>query len=291
MSIIKSDRLTVEVDEIGSSLSSIIDNQSGSQYIWQGDEKSWTGHDVTIFPFVGRLKDGFYTVDGKKYFMPPHGLCREHNFAIEDKSQSHIAHVFRYDEDTLKVYPYKFKLTVQHSVNGCEYVKTMTVTNIDDKEIYYSLGGHPAMSVIEHDGDTKQNAIVFPREIAPNNYYLDEVGHYITKKAKYASFKELSCAKELMKQLKTVILTDEKFVALELRRSDGVKFQFAFDEPPALAFWSHPDSGAYYCVEPWWGVPDFAEPTRELKDKELIQKLAVGESRQYSFSIKFIRED
>ena len=40
-----------------------------------------------------------------------------------------------------------------------------------------------------------------------------------------------------MKQLKTVILTDEKFVALELRRSDGVKFQFAFDEPPALAFW------------------------------------------------------
>jgi galactose mutarotase-like enzyme len=46
------------------------------------------------------------------------------------------------------------------------------------------------------------------------------------------------------------------------------------------------DSGAYYCVEPWWGIPDFADPARELKDKELIESLAVGESRKYTFSIE-----
>ena len=102
--------------------------------------------------------------------------------------------------------------------------------------------------------------------------------------------KELSCSKKTMQKLKTLIFTDENFDSLELIRPDGVTFKFEFSNPSALAFWSHPTSGAYYCVEPWWGVPDFANPTRELKDKELMEKLAVGESRQYKFSIEVGRK-
>ncbi|MDE6870039.1 MAG: hypothetical protein K2J75_04855, partial [Clostridia bacterium] len=102
----------------------------------------------------------------------------------------------------------------------------------------------------------------------------------------YQQLDRLSCSKFVMRSLKTLILTDENFDGLELQRPDGVNFKFEFSNPSALAFWSHPTSGAYYCVEPWWGVPDFASPARELKDKELIEKLAIGESRQYTFSIE-----
>ncbi|MDE6474852.1 MAG: hypothetical protein K2L70_07130 [Clostridia bacterium] len=285
MSIIYSDELKVKIDEVGSSLLSI-ENEDGLECIWQGDEASWTGHDVTIFPFVGRLKDGYYTVDNVEYYIPSHGICRRHNFTVASKQSDSVTHIFKWDEETLEVYPFKFELTIEHRVESAKYIKTMTVKNVDDKEIYYGIGGHPAMNVVTERGDTANNFVVFNRQIAPNNYYLDEAGHFIEKKDKYQQLDKLSCAKSTMRSLKTLIFTDEKFDGLELQRPDGVTFKFEFSNPSALAFWSHPTSGAYYCVEPWWGVPDFASPARELKDKELIEKLAPGESRQYVFSIE-----
>ena len=285
MSIIYSDRLKVKIDEVGSSLLSMQD-EDGLECIWQGDEKSWKGHDVTIFPFVARLKDGFYTVDGEEYYIPSHGIVRRHNFEIASKSADSLTHIYRYDEDSIEVYPYKFELTIEHKVEGAKYIKTMTVKNLDDKEIYYGIGGHPAMKVVSDKGDTANNYVVFRRPISPNNYYLDEAGHFIEKKDAYETFQKFSCTKKTMQKLKTLIFTDADFDSLELRRGDGVTYKFEFSKPTALAFWSHPTSGAYYCVEPWWGVPDFANPTRELKDKELIERLGIGESRQYTFSIE-----
>lgn len=289
MSIIYSDKLKVKIDEVGSSLLSMQD-EDGLECIWQGDEKSWTGHDVTIFPFVARLKDGYYTVDGEEYYIPSHGICRRHNFEIASKSADCVTHVYKWDEDTLEVYPYKFELTIEHKVEDSKYIKTMTVKNLDDKEIYFGIGGHPAMNVVEQKGDTANNYVVFKKPINPNNYYLDEAGHFIEKKDAYETLKELSCSKSTMQKLKTLIFTDSNFDGVELKRPDGVTFKFEFSNPTALAFWSHPTSGAYYCVEPWWGVPDFSNPTRELKDKELIEKLSVGESRQYRFSIEIERK-
>lgn len=285
MSVIFSDKIRVEIDEVGSSLLSIQDNE-GKEYLWQGDEKSWTGRDITIFPFVARLKDGYYTADGKRYDMPTHGFCRNHKFEIASKSDNEVVHTYTFDEHTLAVYPYKFKLEISHKVEGAKYTKTMKVTNLDGKEIYYCLGGHPAMSVILEDGDTKNNEIVFEREIKPNCYILDEAGHFILSKQSFPPTKSLSCSKEIMKEYATLILTDEVFDKLQLKRGDGVAFDFSFDNPPILAFWSHPDSGAYYCVEPWWGLPDFYEPIRDIKQKTFVQKLEIGKSKNYSFSLE-----
>ena len=285
MSVINSDKLRVEIDEVGSSLLSIKDSD-GREHLWQGDEASWTGRDVTIFPFVGRLKDGYYTVGGEKYNMPAHGICREHKFAVADKSQERVVHSFEWDEETFKVYPFKFVLTVEHKVEGARYVKTMTVKNVDSKDIYFSLGGHPAMSVVQESGDTAVNEIVFDGEISPNVYLLDEVGHFIEKKQSFGRLEKIKCDKATMKELKTIILTDGVFESLQLKRPDGVVYKFDLGKPPVLAFWSHEDSGAYYCVEPWWGIPDFADPIRELKDKAHIEKLKVGQSQSYSFSIE-----
>ncbi|MDE5549684.1 MAG: aldose 1-epimerase family protein, partial [Clostridia bacterium] len=64
MSIIKSDTLCVEINEVGSTLESFFDVINQKELLWQGSEDSWTGKDVTIFPFVARLKDAYYTVDG-----------------------------------------------------------------------------------------------------------------------------------------------------------------------------------------------------------------------------------
>ncbi len=287
MSVIKSDKLTVKIDECGSSLTSFYDEVKDVELLWQGSEDSWTGQDVTIFPFVGRLKDGFYTVDGIEYHMPAHGLCRTHTFDIVGKTNNSVTHSFGWDEDTLTSYPYKFQLNVEHIVEGAKYIKKMTVKNLDVKDMYFGIGGHPAMQVpVDKDGDTEESNIVFAKKLNVENYFLDDAGHYIERRGEFGSFESFSCSKDTMKKYKTLIFTGEEFRSASLKRPDGIEVEFEFSAPPALAFWSHPDCGGYYCVEPWWGIPDFADTVRELKDKELIQKLAAGESREYIFSIE-----
>ncbi|MDE5616467.1 MAG: hypothetical protein K2I78_01610, partial [Clostridia bacterium] len=256
----------------------------------QGSEDSGTGKDVTIFPFVVRLKDGYYTVNGEKYSMPTHGLCCEHNFEIESVSSSRVEHKFLWSDETLKYYPYKFDLRVIHEVVKDKYIKTMQVKNLGDSEMYFMLGGHPAIALTCKDCcDTSDNYIDFPEIIDPSNYYLDEAGHFIAYLDKIGKFKRLYCDKALMKKYATLIFADENFQSLRLVKGDGKTLDFTLNDPPVLAFWSHPENGEYFCVEPWWGIPDAVEAKREIKEKERINALGAGEVFEYSFAIEINR--
>ena len=61
-----------------------------------------------------------------------------------EKTDKSITFELLWSEDTLKVYPYKFSLKLSYELleNGvkCSY----NVTNLDDKKIYFQIGGHPA---------------------------------------------------------------------------------------------------------------------------------------------------
>ena len=290
MSIIKSNTLCVEINEVGSTLESFCDLNGNTELLWQGSEDSWTGKDVTIFPFVARLKDEYYTVNGVKYTMPLHGLCVDHKFEIDSISQSRVEHKFVWNDESLKHYPYKFDLRVIHEVVGDKYIKTMRVTNVGDETMYFMLGGHPAIALTSKgDCDTSDNYIQFSKQMCPKNYYLNEVGHFITHYGDIDGFDRLYCDKALMKKYKTLILADEKFEDIQVVRGDGIKLAFDLNCPPILAFWSHPDKGEYICVEPWWGIPDFVEPKREIKEKERINSLDAGETFEYSFAIEIQR--
>ena len=290
MSVIKSDTLSVEINEIGSTLESFYDKKREKELLWQGSEDSWTGKDVTIFPFTARLKDAYYTVDGVKYDMPLHGLCVDYDFEIEKRSESMVEHKFVWSQETLKKYPYKFDLRVIHEVVGDKYIKTMRLTNVGDNTMYFMLGGHPAIALTSKgDCDTSDNYIQFPRTMRPKNYYLNEAGHLITHFGDIEEFDRIYCEKALMKKYKTMILADEKFDELEVVRGDGIKIAFTLNNPPILSFWSHPDKGEYICVEPWWGIPDNVEPIREIKDKERINSLEAGDVFEYSFAMQIKR--
>ena len=290
MSIIKSNSLSIEINEVGSTLESVFDLKREKELLWQGSEDSWTGKDVTIFPFVARLKDEYYTVDGVRYPMPLHGLCVDYDFEISEISPSKAEHKFVWSDDTLKYYPYKFDLRVIHEVVGDKYIKTMKLTNVGEDDMYFMLGGHPAIALTaKGDCDTSDNYIQFPRFIQPKNYYLNEVGHLITHLGDIEGFDRLYCDKALMKKYKTLILTDEKFDSIEVVRGDGIKISFSLGNPPMLAFWSHPDKGEYICVEPWWGIPDAVEPKREIKEKDRINSIKAGEIFEYTFTMQIER--
>ena len=77
--------LEINVASKGAELISIKD-ETGKEYLWQGDEKYWGRQSPILFPFVGRLKKQEYTYEGKKYPMMQHGFARDMEFTcIEEK--------------------------------------------------------------------------------------------------------------------------------------------------------------------------------------------------------------
>ena len=70
---LENDSLKVQVNSHGGELWSI-QTKDGAEYLWQGDETYWKDRALNLFPYIARLTEGKYMLDGKTYEMPIHGL-------------------------------------------------------------------------------------------------------------------------------------------------------------------------------------------------------------------------
>ena len=288
---VSDNKLSVSANTNGATLTSVKRLRDKREFLWQGSEDSWTEQDVVIFPFVARQKDGWYSIDGKRYDMPLHGVCRHADFTEQRVSDSETVLINRYNESTLEKYPFRYEYSVRFKVEGGALEVTHTAKNVDDKLMYFMMGAHPAFNVCatEKDGkiDTGANYIDFLKPISPNYLTLEEKGHFITGTAPFGTITKLSAGKDVMVKYKTVMLTDVGTDKLALRLADGESVYFDFGEVDVLAFWSIEESGAYICIEPWHGAPDRLDPVRELKDKAFVHTLEPGKTFTYRYKVSF----
>lgn len=288
---VSDEKLRVCANTCGATLASVKRLRDGREFLWQGSEDSWKEQDVVIFPFVARQKDGWYTVDDKRYDVPLHGVCRHAAFEESRVSDNETVLINRWNEDTLAKYPYKYEYSVRFRIENGALEVTHTAKNVDDKLMYFMMGAHPAFNVCAtyKDGkiDTGANYIDFLKPISPNYLTLEEKGHFITGKAPFGTIDRLSTGKDVMIKYKTVMLTEVGTDKLALRLADGESVYFDFGEVDVLAFWSMEESGAYVCIEPWHGAPDKLEPDRELKDKAFVHTLEPGKTFTYKYRVSF----
>ena len=138
------DTLTVTLDACGAVLHSIV--KDGAEYLWQGNAKYWARRDANLFPYVGRLTDGKYLLDGKTYPMTIHGFCIGTDFAVTEQTESSIRFTLRSNEKTLSMYPFHFTFHVCYTLRGNQIRKTCLVENRDSREMYFGIGGHPGFT-------------------------------------------------------------------------------------------------------------------------------------------------
>lgn len=288
MIYIENQYLKVGVRPYGATLSGFYDKTAGEELLWQGEERSWTEQDVVIFPLIARLQDKYYTVDGTRYQMDIHGLACYNNFEIYDKREDFVTLLLTSSADTLKNYPFEFKLFVKRVLEGKRLVTFFTVENIGDCNMLFNIGAHPAFKI---DGapllggiDTGGNYIVFDGEQRLQTYKLNAANQFITGLSAPQSYTRIELNKGLVKN-DAVIFKDVKG-AVVLERKNGRKLRFELSEPPVLAFWSHAVYGGYICIEPWLGLPDTDPPTRELKDKPYIINLPPRQTYTYTFTVE-----
>ena len=80
--ILENENLRVKVSSLGAEMQSIRRVEDGTEYLWQGDSKYWTSSAPNLFPYVGRLTQGYYLSEGKSFSMKNHGIARYRDFHL-----------------------------------------------------------------------------------------------------------------------------------------------------------------------------------------------------------------
>lgn len=263
----------------------------GVERIWQGDPAIWGRHAPLLFPFIGRLKDQQYELDGKMIQAPMHGFCRDRMFETVEADDLHVRYRTQDDEETRAVYPFSFTLEVEFILEENTLIKRHTVTNRSDREMPFELGGHDAYRTTLIPGETMADyAIAFEGVDHLEPFAMDETGTLDLPKGHIPLEGPLLTKLPQDVGLDTIVLEGLPVrKATLVSRKSPRKVTVEFEDFPYLGIWTAQKGVVtnYICIEPWSTLPDGHFMGRKLTDKPGIVVLAPGEQKTLTFRSSF----
>ncbi|WP_432205000.1 aldose 1-epimerase family protein [Cetobacterium somerae] len=291
---IESKKLVVLINKFGAELKSVVNKESGIEYIWPGLEGSFKKSAPNLFPFIGNILKGEidYPLGKNERVVLPmtkHGFARDLDYEILEITETTAKFELKPNHYTKERYPYNFSLIVEYIIDEDTLHHNYLVKNNDVVEMYYHIGGHTAF-YCNYNGDKnfedyylefKEESCKMYKIDEANNSFLADVPENITVSEKIVLSKEMF-AKDAL------VFDGLKNTTIKLKHSKsnhGV--EFTFENLPVLTLWTNTDSSKFICLEPWAGITDFTNGTNKVEDKKEIQKLNTNEQKKYSQIMKF----
>ncbi len=281
MITISNEFLTATFSEIGAELKSLKYNDK--EYIWYGDPAYWTGSSPVLFPICSGLKDDEFIFDGKTYTMQKHGFARRATFDVETVDQNSATFLLSSDNCPQKNYPFKYELRIIYTLTGKKLNVEYNVRNLTDGDMYFSIGAHEAYNCPE---GIENYEIIFDKKEDLNAYQL--AGPLL-------SYDTVSYGKDIdTLQLDHSLFSNDCLIFKNLNsrgatlrnKTTGEKIKVDFEGFDYLLIWTAPNA-PFICIEPWCGITDSIDTTKQLHQKEGIEKIDKGGSfyRIHSFEI------
>ncbi len=285
MVVLENEFLKVVLCSKGAELTSLIDKSNHTEYIWQADEQIWNYHAPNLFPVVGGLTNNTLQVSGLSYTMNRHGFARTSVFRRLESAPDHAKFSLDYNEETLKAYPFKFEFQVVYHLSGRSLKVMYKVINKDDKDIYFSIGAHPAFNVPLVEGEDYED-YYFQFELTEDleTHLLSGTGLLTGQTQKVVTGDELRLTRDLFDQ-DALVFKDINSKSITLKNNAGTR-QVKVDFPhfPHLGLWAKPGA-PFVCIEPWLGYADYDGETRDISQKEAIQHVEHGHVFEADFTI------
>lgn len=283
---IQNDKLKANFRELGAELVSLINIESGKEIMWSGNPDFWGGISPVLFPIIGALKNEHYTYEGKTYELPRHGFARRRTFDVKKSSENEVIFELNADEESLKIYPFTFRLQIKYTLIDNQLTVSYTVENPADKNLYFSLGAHPGFAIDNKEGihynDYEINFSDDAKlEIHPLNNNL------ISNETKTISLenKSLPLTYELFSK-DALVMTNMKSKRLILRNGkNNEKVIFSFSNFPYFGIWAAKNAD-FVCLEPWQGIADLENHNQELTEKFGILTLEPNTSWNANWSVE-----
>lgn len=284
---IENEFLKISVKETGAELCSIFNKENKKEYIWQADPNIWGSHAPNLFPIIGVIKDGVYKYEGKEYSVPKHGFIRyNEKIRLKERSEHQLVFEFLYSQETLEMYPFKFDFRIAFTLNGKSLEVNHHIINLDEKPVYFSLGGHPAFNILHFENEKIEDySLGFDKKMDLDTYLLNEDGLVSSK------------TKSVLRNDHKIQLTDHifdndamifkniksKHVDLISARN-GKILSVDYKDFKNLGIWAKPGA-PYVCIEPWLGIADIEGTNQDLKNKEGIVRLAAENEFNADYTI------
>ncbi len=247
-----------------------LESKNEIEYIWKGDATFWGRHTPVLFPIVGGLKEDTFFVGDDEFKMKQHGFARNSEFTVVSETKDTLVFELASNEETLKIYPFDFVLQLEYTLSNKGINTKYVVKNPSDKELIFSIGGHPAYACpFEKDQTREEYILVFDNEASPEAQLLVDGSRNGETLKVFNQGGILDLPKTIFDK-DALILSPNPFSEVSFVHEPTGKtyMSVTFKGFPYLGIWSSSQEAPFVCIEPWHGIADAIDHNQQLKDKE-----------------------
>lgn len=284
---ISSGRLTVTVSELGAELQSLRSGET--EYLWQGDPAYWNDRALNIFPYVARLTQGQYVMDGETHSMSIHGFAPTSRFSLTEKTETGMTFELCDGEETFEQYPRRFAFRVIYALDESALKIAYEVENRDEKTMYFGLGGHPGFNVPLEEGKAFEDYVLrfaAPCEPVRVGFSQDCFVNGEDAPLKLEKARDLPLRHDLFDNDAIVLKNMAREVTL-FAPGGSRSVTVSFPDMPILGIWHWPKTDApYVCIEPWSSLPSRKGRIEVFEEQEDLIRLKSGGTYRNEWSIR-----
>lgn len=285
---IENEHLRISVNDHGGELCSIYDKEKNREILWQADPAFWKRHAPVLFPNVGRHYGDHYCIEGKEYTSKQHGFARDSEFVCIDKTFDSLTHQLKATDETREKYPFDFELRVKHILRDRDVIVCWKVMNYDNKEMYFTIGGHPAFNVpVDGQGVQSDYILTFDGQDSLSYLLIDpESGTAMADTLHTLELENGTCRIDAHMFDNDALIFDHQINKAGIAMPDGTPYlEVSCKGFPNFGIWSVPGA-PFVCLEPWMGRCDDCGFNGELSQKNDINELLAGEIFESEYRIK-----
>lgn len=278
--------ISLTVSDHGAEIRSLQNN--GKELMWQADAAFWGRTSPVLFPLVGNYWEKKSRYNGQVYEMSQHGFARDMDFALVKETEDSLLFELRESEETFKKYPFPFILQLGYVLKGKEVEVQWIVKNPSDKDMFFSVGGHPAFNCDLNKSSlrfSKNGKLVADSVIA--GIIEGDGSGCLSDSTKALSLNEglLAMSDELFEE-DALIIEDRQADEVTLVDEKGEDVLTVKFDSPLFGIWSPAGKKApFVCIEPWYGRCDRVGFSEEIDKREYGNTLHAGEEFKVSYTI------
>ncbi len=287
---IKNDYLDVQISDNGAEIKSI--KYLGKDYLHNSDPKFWGRSAPLLWPNIGTIKNGTASINGINYPMKKHGFLRDTLCSLESIENNKIVFKVESSIDTLKLYPYEFKILISYELIEKSIHSNLEFFNYSLNKMPFNLGLHPAFKVPLNENESFEDyKVIFD---IPGSYNIPTVNltdgtiDYTNTIRTFNNLKELplNYSDYDFDALVFENILSHQITLTNKDESCGVVFNF--EDFPMLGIWTpNHIKSPFICLEPWIGCADAPQSNGDFETKRDLIYVEPNCSKTIKYSLKF----
>ncbi len=291
--VIKAGENSAVLESKGAELKSLV--LGGKERMWEGNPAFWGKTSPVLFPAVGGLRGGKTMIDGIEYSMTKHGFARDNEFecvCCTAEARDSVSFTLHENSETLKMFPFKFSLTLRYHITKTKLEILYEATNNSDVSMPYCIGAHPAFACPNEEGEgfedyrlvfQEKETVCSPVLDCKTRLFKSGGGVWRLKNSNECPLSYSLFDNDVL-YFRNII---SKNVSLLNKENRGIKV--SWDGFNSLGVWTPAGMKAkFVCIEPWCGCDDFDDCSGDFRDKPEVQTCLPGASKYYVLTIEAV---